>query len=130
MTEIFIINEINSSYKSVCLDNQIAWMEIEGVQTIIAVGSSKQWHSTQPLPQTAVLVDLVKASSKKDGNTSVLWWEFIKHLFHKSKPNFWQKIKIRFTGIHIKVSISDPLVKRDVEKALMLAKPFPLKLIR
>lgn len=97
-----VITEKESRYSpesgaaDIRLDNQIVLRSADGARSIIAVGSSRQWNSTRPLPADAQRVDLLEVLATDAHLAAELWGSFLTCLVYTARPSLWRRLAFAF----------------------------------
>lgn len=87
----------------------------------MAVGGPSDWASSEPLPQEAVLIDLLAISIEEPKRASVLWNRFIIHGLYKAGVSKSFQYKRIFVPWLIKLSISVKISCPHINSAVVCA---------
>ena len=90
-----------------------------GGRLVLAVGGRHQWHSDEPLPDEAKVVDLVAVSSDDPGAAVELWDVFLRYL-HVGGSSGIERflVSLGLRRIRVRVAISDQRVRDLVVSAI------------
>jgi hypothetical protein len=123
-----VITEQESRYSpepgmaDIRLDNQIVLRSVDGARSIIAVGSSRQWNSTRPLPGDAQRVDLLEVLATDPRRAADLWGSFLACLVYMARPSLWKRLAFTFAprlaAIPVRLDIPNAASRAALAKAI------------